>query len=166
MADRYLLETSLVDGYLLEDSTGVLILEQQATVVTPGTVALVLTAFVPVVTATLHQLVTVGLLALSLNVFAADVLTPVVATPGTIALSSAAFAPDIGVGVIATPSTAALSSTQFVPTVTATANQVATPDLIAHTFSAFAPSVTTGLLVTIGTLQLGGGGSSAVIIND
>ena len=135
-------------------------------VVTPGTLALVLTAFIPVVTATLHQLVTVGTLALSLNAFAATVETPVVETPGTVALSSAAFAPDIGVGVIATPSTAALSSTQFVPTVTATANQVATPGLIAHTLSAFAPSVTTGLLVTIGTLQLGGGGSSAVIIND
>lgn len=30
MADRYLLETSLVDGYLMEDGLGVLILEQQA----------------------------------------------------------------------------------------------------------------------------------------
>lgn len=30
MADRYLIETSAVDGYLLEDGTGVLILEQQA----------------------------------------------------------------------------------------------------------------------------------------
>lgn len=29
MADRYLIETSAVDGYLLEDGTGVLILEQQ-----------------------------------------------------------------------------------------------------------------------------------------
>ncbi len=32
MADRYLIETSAVDGYLLEDGTGVLILEQQAAV--------------------------------------------------------------------------------------------------------------------------------------
>ena len=30
MADRYLVETSAVDGYLLEDGTGILILEQQA----------------------------------------------------------------------------------------------------------------------------------------
>ena len=30
MADRYLIETSAVDGYLLEDGTGVLILEQDA----------------------------------------------------------------------------------------------------------------------------------------
>lgn len=30
MADRYLIETSAVDGYLMEDGLGVLILEQQA----------------------------------------------------------------------------------------------------------------------------------------
>ena len=30
MADRYLIETSVVDGFLLEDSSGVLLLEQQA----------------------------------------------------------------------------------------------------------------------------------------
>ena len=29
MADRYLIETSSVDGYLLEDGSGVLILEEQ-----------------------------------------------------------------------------------------------------------------------------------------
>lgn len=31
MADRYLIETSAVDGYLLEDGSGVLILEETAT---------------------------------------------------------------------------------------------------------------------------------------
>lgn len=30
MADRYLLESSAIDGYLLEDGSGVLLLESQA----------------------------------------------------------------------------------------------------------------------------------------
>lgn len=30
MADRYLIETSATDGYLLEDGSGVLLLEQDA----------------------------------------------------------------------------------------------------------------------------------------
>ena len=134
---------------------------------TPGTAALILTAFVPIVTATMNQLVTAGAFALSLNAFAATALTPVVETPGTIALSITTFAPDIGIGVTATPGTFALGSTRFAPTVTVTANQVATPGLIAHTLSAFTPTITTGVLVTIGPLQLGGGsGTSIVIIND
>ena len=109
-------------------------------VVTPGTIALVLTAFIPVVTATLNQLVTVGTLALSLTAFAPTVLTPRVSTPGTKALSITAFVPTVGVGVKATPGTVALVSTKFVPTVTATANQVATPGTVALVSTKFAPT--------------------------
>ncbi len=35
MADRYLLESSAVDGYLLEDGTGVLLLEPAVTAIAP-----------------------------------------------------------------------------------------------------------------------------------
>lgn len=109
-------------------------------VVTPGTIALVLTAFIPVVT--LNKLVTVGTLALSLTAFAPAVLTPVVATPGKVALTTTAFVPTVGVGVKATPGTIALVSTKFVPTVTATANQVVTPGAGVLATTSFVPIVT------------------------
>lgn len=117
---------------------------QNNVVVTPGTLALSLAAFAPVVTATANVLVTAGLIALSLSTFAATVTATdhKLVTPGTASLSLATFAPTVGIGVVATPLTASLATSAFAPDVAVTNNQFVTPETVALATSTFAPTVT------------------------
>jgi hypothetical protein len=127
---------------------------------TPGTVALTLTPFAPVVTASDHKSVTPGTAALSLTAFA-PVITASdqqTVTPGTAALALTAFAPTVAVSdnVTVTPGVASLSLTALTPSVTASDHKTVTPGTTALTLTAFAPTVTggAGLTITPGTASL------------
>lgn len=130
--------------------------------VTPTTVALTLTTFVP--TIRLGPKVTPTMLALSLSTFvptvrigtvvvpptatlslatfAPTVSTPRLVTPSVVSLTLSPFAPTVRLGIIVTPSKVSLTLSAFAPAVAATNNQLVTPLTLALTLTAFAPTVT------------------------
>jgi len=88
----------------------------------------------------------------------APVTGAVLVTPGVAALTLALFAPIVMVPII--PGTLGLTISVFAPAVTATANQLVTPGTLALTTTRFVPTVTaTGDLVgtqfytTAGTMR-------------
>jgi hypothetical protein len=135
------------DRYLLEDGSGVILLEGDeaggGVSVTPGTASLTLTAFAPTVTRTQNVTVTPGAASL-----VTARLTPTVTvsdhkrvTPGTASLVTETFAPTVVLGQRVTPGTASLVLAAQTPTVTATANLRVTPGAAALTVTLFAPTV-------------------------
>ena len=122
MVDRYLIETSAVDGYLIEDGSGVLILEVAAD----------------------PQLVTPTTASLTLSTFAPTVSTPRRVTPGVASLILTTFAPTVtaGAGLVITPTPASLALTAFAPNVIATDHKRVTPTTASLVLTGFAPTVT------------------------
>lgn len=175
-ANRYLIETSATDGYLLESGSGVLLLEFTATPVTatPGTASLTIATFAPVVltprlatigklsqtltpfapTVSAPRLVTIGKLAQSLATFAPSVSTPRLATIGKLAVSVTPFAPVVSAPRLATVGKLALLTTTFAPTISATANQRVVPDTASAVLATFAPTAAAPSLVTPGVAAL------------
>ena len=94
--------------------------------VTPTTLALILTEFVPTVSA------------------------PRLVTPTTLALVLSEFAPTVSTPRLVTPTTLALVLTEFVPTVSVGAAIEVTPGTLAQTLAFFAPTITPSTYVTYG----------------
>jgi hypothetical protein len=168
VADRYLIETSSTDGYLLEDGSGVLLIEgAEATVVTPTTASLTTETFAPTVTASDHKLVTPTTASLTTATFAPTVSTPRLVTPSTASLSLSAFAPSVNVGVRVTPETAELATAGFAPTVTVSDNITVTPVTATLTLTTFAPTARShGLAIRVeqGTLTPVVEGQEVVVV--
>lgn len=115
--------------------------------VTPGVLAMTITTFAPIVTATANVLVTVGLLALTLTTFAPTVTVApagVLVTPDTATLTLTTFAPTVTASdhQTVTPGTLALTTTTFAPTVSITNNQLVTPLTASLIITTYAPDVT------------------------
>lgn len=104
------------------------------------------------VTYTDHKLVTPGTLALVLTEYAPTVSTPRLITPPTLALSLTTYAPSVTIGTLVTPTTLALSLTAYAPTVSTP--RLVTPTTLALALTEYAPSVTIGTIVTPATLAL------------
>ena len=153
MADRYLLESSLVDGYLLEDATGVLLLEVVAGItVTPGTASLTTTKYIPTVIK--GTVVVPGTLALVATKYVPSVIKGTVVVLGIASLTTTKYAPVIVIGKTVIPGTASLVVTRFVPTVTATNNIKVTPGTLALIITRYTSVVTVGKIVTPGIVAL------------
>lgn len=118
----------------------------------PVTLELALEAFAPTVTATELQLVTPSTLALVLTPNAPTISTPVLVTPTTASLSVSGLAPVLDTGVV--PTTLALALTTFAPTVAVSDHRLATPVTAELTLTLQAPTVSTPVVATPGTLAL------------
>ncbi|KKL49823.1 hypothetical protein LCGC14_2311660 [marine sediment metagenome] len=118
--------------------------------VTPTTLALILSEFVPTVST--PRLITPPTLALTLTEFAPSVVVGIIATPGVATLSTTPFAPTILLPVTATPTTLALILAEFAPTVSV--GIVVTVPLATLSLSTFVPTISTPRLVTPTTLAL------------
>ena len=118
MADRYLIETSTVDGYLLEDGTGVLLLEGGvAQTLEPGLFTNTQTFHSPTVSATYS--LTAGLFTNSQTFHAATVSPgPVDLSPSLLTNSQSFHAPTVSSTYALTPSLFTNSQSFFAPTVT------------------------------------------------
>ncbi len=120
--------------------------------VTPTTLALILSEFVPTVST--PRLITPPTLALTLSEFAPTVSTPRLVTPATLALVLTEFAPTVSVGIVVTVPLATLSLSTFVPTISTP--RLVTPTTLALILTEFVPLVSVGaaIEVTPGTLAL------------
>ena len=116
--------------------------------VTPPTLALILSEFAPIVTATGDIVVTPPTLAQTLAAFAPTVSTPTTVTPPVFALTLTPFAPTVTTPRLVTPSTLALVLSEFAPTVTATGDQLVTPTTLALLLTEFVPTVTVSGIYT------------------
>ena len=114
------------------------------TIIVPSVLALTLSTFAPTVTASDHQTVTPSIAALTTSTFAPVVTASDHKTvvPDVASLTTTSFAPSVILGTVVTPSTATLSTSAFAPSVTTTNNQSVTPGAAALSLSTFAPSVT------------------------
>ncbi|MGD9889876.1 MAG: hypothetical protein AB7U18_01105 [Dehalococcoidia bacterium] len=149
---------------------------------TPGTAALVLTAYAP--TIQLPKLVTPSTKALTLTAYAPDIVTPRTVTPGVLALLLTPYAPSVNASQdspVATPGVLALVITRYAPiiaipgllttltlslvltpyepSVAITDLKVATPELATLVIATFAPivSVAPPVIVNTGRSFRGGG---------
>lgn len=122
--------------------------------VTPTTLALTTGPLAPTVTKTNHQLVTAGLLAAALAVFAPTVTTPRLVTPSVTATSLSSFAPTVTTPRLVTPPPGTLTVEGFAPTVTTTANLTVTPDTTGLTLTPQTATVLTPQLATPTTATL------------
>lgn len=125
-----------------------------ALLVTPSTLALVITTYAPSISISDNQLVTPTTLALTLTLYASVVSTPRLVTPPTLALVLTTYIPGITVGIRSTPSTLALVLTAYIPTITTSSHQLLTPTTLALILTKYAPTVSTPRLVTPATLSL------------
>lgn len=144
--DRLLIETSLYDGYLKEDGSGVLIKEQNDFQFIPPTGSLVLSTFAPVV----GLKVIPGVTALTTAVFAPVVQLAVV--PGVTALTIATFAPVVGLKVI--PSVATLTLTGYAPDVVIPTGVNVIVPLATLATASFVPVVKLGVVPGVTALTL------------
>ncbi len=126
--------------------------------VTPDIVALTLTPFTPVVTATDAKLVEPGIVALTLTAFTPLVTVSTTVTPGIAALTLTPFVPTVSAGanVVVTPGLAALTLAFLTPVVTVSDHKTVTPGIAALTITPFTPVVTAtaNQFVTPATLAL------------
>ncbi len=104
------------DVLLLETGDS-LLLEGNPVLVTPATLALILTTYAPTVTITANQLVTPSTLALTLTTYVPTVTASdhQTVTPTTLALTLTTYAPSVIIRTIVTPSTLALILTTYPP---------------------------------------------------
>lgn len=128
--------------------------------VTPDTLAIVITTFIPTVTATANQLVTPDTLAHTITAYIPTVTASdnKVVTPDVLNHTLTTYIPTISVSdnQLVTPDALAHTITLYPPTVTATQNQLVTPDTLALSTTLFIPTVTVGgdVTVTPNTLAL------------
>ena len=121
-------------------------LQEGGVTVTPPTLALALTTYIPTVTASANQIVTPSTLALVLTTYIPSILTPRLVIPSTLSLTLTAYAPTITVTAdkVVTPPTLSLILTTYAPVVTAIGNVVVTPSTIALVLSVYAPTISVG----------------------
>ena len=142
-----------LDPQIVTPSTLALVLTEFAPtvltprVVIPTTLALTLTEFIPVIALSDNQSVTPTTLALTLTEYAPTALTPRVVTPTTLALVLTEFAPTVPIGTVVIPTTLALSLTEFTPTILTPV--VAIPTTLALTLATFAPTVAVVIPTTL-----------------
>ncbi|KKL85132.1 hypothetical protein LCGC14_1957770 [marine sediment metagenome] len=110
--------------------------------VTPPTLALILSEFAPIVTATGDIVVTPSTLAQTLTTFVSTVATPRLVTPSTLTLVLSEFVPSVVVDLTVTPSALALNLSEFAPTVSTP--RLVTPTTLALVLTEFVPTVTVG----------------------
>lgn len=143
MADAYQLETT-TDRYLLEDGTGVYLLEP---IVIPDTATVTITLYAPTVLATALQNVTPGTASVTMTAYAPTVFAsdPKDVTPGTATGTITLYAPTVFASDLknVTPGTASVSLTASAPTVGASDHKTVTPGAATMTTATYLPTVTT-----------------------